>query len=304
MSEKQEQQAPETRDKSAPEMAPAAATVLVPEESKTVCRNCGAALTGQFCAECGQKEVNLNPTMLDLVHEIWHELLHVDGKLLPSVRMLLTSPGALTLEHYAGRRARYISPMRLYLVSSILFFAIAAITPDVNFHVTAGAAPKSGWNIGLTNTQRSSDPKLLREHGFDSQEQFQEAVRDKVMAWMPRLMFLLVPLFAALVGLVERSLRWNYPRHLHFALHFHATWFLLLIISRVIRVITFQKFGLVISAIFTVAIVVYFVLALRRTYSVTLGGAIWRTLAVGGSYGVFFFMALLGIVLMTLIGKT
>ena len=283
--------------------ASVSAAAAVPEVERSACRNCGAVLTGQFCAECGQKDVNLNPTMLDFVHEVWHELLHVDGKLIPTVRMLLTAPGALTLEYYAGRRARYISPMRLYLVFSILFFAVAAITPDVNFRVTVSAAPKSGWTVDLNSANRSSDPMELHKHGFESQEQFQQAVRDKVKDWMPRLMFLLVPLFAALVGLVERNLRWNYPRHMHFALHLHATWFLLLIISRVIRILTFQKLSLVISIFFAMVMVGYFVLALRRTYSVTLGGAIWRTLAIGGSYGVFFVMALLGIVLMTLNGK-
>ena len=56
-----------------------------------------------------------------------HELLHVDGKIFRSVRLLLMRPGLLTHEYFRGRRARYISPIRLYLIFSVAFFAAAAL---------------------------------------------------------------------------------------------------------------------------------------------------------------------------------
>jgi hypothetical protein len=262
-------------------------------ETKT-CRNCGAGLTGLFCAICGQKVVDLNPTLNHFLHEVWHELTHVDGKLIPSVRMLLTSPGALTLEHYAGRRARYISPMRLYLVFSILYFAIAAITPSSNFKVTVSAKQQSGWSV---ETDRQSDTEELRKLGYESQKELQQAVSDAIVRWLPRMMFLLVPLFAALIALSVRHLKWNYPRHVHFALHLHTTWFMLLTVSSLARLIPYQLIGQVVATIVGVWIFVYFMLALRRAYSLPYAGALWRTMAVGLSYGVLLILSLFIIVM-------
>ena len=48
------------------------------------------------------------------------------------------------------------------------------------------------------------------------------AVDDARTAWLPRVLFVLVPFFAWLVSLARRSSGRHYPAHLVFALHFHA----------------------------------------------------------------------------------
>lgn len=93
------------------------------------CPNCGRALDGAFCAACGQKNTSINPTLHDFAHDFVHELLHVDAKIFRSVRLLLTRPGFLTREYFEGRRARYVSPVRLYLIFSVVYFAAAAVSP-------------------------------------------------------------------------------------------------------------------------------------------------------------------------------
>src|SRR5262245_42160878 len=79
------------------------------------CHNCGIRLTGPYCSACGQKSVPLSLTFHDFLHEFTHEMFHVDGRLFQSVRRLLLSPGFLTREYVQGRRAQWISPIRLYL---------------------------------------------------------------------------------------------------------------------------------------------------------------------------------------------
>src|SRR5262252_4987894 len=59
-----------------------------------------------------------------LSHEALHEFAHVDGKIIQTVKLLVTKPGRLTTEFLAGRRARFISPVRLYLTCSLIFFAL------------------------------------------------------------------------------------------------------------------------------------------------------------------------------------
>src|SRR5678816_4577040 len=95
----------------------------------TACPNCGAALDGAFCAQCGQKAAPLNPSLSQFIHELFHEIAHVDGKILQSVRLLFTRPGFLSREQFEGRRARYVSPIRLYLIFSVVYFGAAAFAP-------------------------------------------------------------------------------------------------------------------------------------------------------------------------------
>jgi len=74
------------------------------------CPNCGRPLDGAFCATCGQKVRSLNPTLHDLLLDLTHELLHVDGKIFQSVRLLLMRPGFLTREYFEGRGYRVPLP--------------------------------------------------------------------------------------------------------------------------------------------------------------------------------------------------
>ena len=62
----------------------------------SLCPNCGAMRSGAYCAACGQKAAPLNPTIADFLHDLTHELLHVDGKIFRSVRLLLTRPATRT----------------------------------------------------------------------------------------------------------------------------------------------------------------------------------------------------------------
>jgi hypothetical protein len=95
----------------------------------TTCPNCDARLGDNYCPHCGQKVTPINPSLHDFLHDLTHELLHVDGKIFQSVRLLLTRPGFLTAEYFRGRRATYVSPIRLYLIFSVAFFAVSSLAP-------------------------------------------------------------------------------------------------------------------------------------------------------------------------------
>jgi Protein of unknown function (DUF3667). len=93
---------------------------LVPTDTAApakVCTNCGFAVVDVYCARCGEKQPNHHDlTMGHFAHEVAHELLHVDSKLFSTMRDLVARPGALTAEYFAGRKKRYIAPLRLFLV--------------------------------------------------------------------------------------------------------------------------------------------------------------------------------------------
>ncbi|MEO5958205.1 MAG: DUF3667 domain-containing protein [Opitutaceae bacterium] len=95
-----------------------------------MCANCGALRQGPFCSQCGQKQAHSNPSLEEFFHDVLHELVHLDGKIWHSVVYLLARPGFLTRERFEGRRIRYVSPLRLYLTFSLIYFAVAAFVPS------------------------------------------------------------------------------------------------------------------------------------------------------------------------------
>ncbi len=94
------------------------------------CANCAAPMQGEFCHECGQSI----HTVLKPVHHMFEDtletFLHVDGRVLHTLPPLLTKPGFLTLEYFAGRRQRYVPPFRLMFVLCLLAFFLTHIAID------------------------------------------------------------------------------------------------------------------------------------------------------------------------------
>ncbi|MGH8370616.1 MAG: DUF3667 domain-containing protein, partial [Gammaproteobacteria bacterium] len=100
------------------------------------CLNCGTPLTGKYCVECGQPNHTYVAPLWETVEEFFGNHFGFDTKFFHSIVPLLIRPGFLTREYCAGRRERYIKPLRLYLFSSILFFFCAAmLLPEGNFNI-------------------------------------------------------------------------------------------------------------------------------------------------------------------------
>ena len=97
------------------------------------CRNCGAALTGQYCASCGQRDKHRMISLLELFRDFIGDLFELDSRIWRSLIPLLFRPGLLTLEYLSGRRVRYTPPLRMYLVLSLVFFVVVTTGQDINF---------------------------------------------------------------------------------------------------------------------------------------------------------------------------
>jgi hypothetical protein len=87
------------------------------------CLNCGASLAGSFCQHCGQK-AQVHRTISAIMHDVLHGALHLDGKLWHTLPLLALKPGELTRRYIEGERARFVSPMALFLFSVFLMFAV------------------------------------------------------------------------------------------------------------------------------------------------------------------------------------
>ncbi|MEO1489638.1 MAG: DUF3667 domain-containing protein, partial [Pseudomonadota bacterium] len=87
------------------------------------CANCGAQLTGPYCNQCGQK-ANVHRTLTAIGHDLMHGVLHLDGKLAHTLPLLAFKPGKLTRRFIEGERAKFVSPMAMFLFSVFAMFAV------------------------------------------------------------------------------------------------------------------------------------------------------------------------------------
>jgi hypothetical protein len=252
------------------------------------CLNCGAPLHGAFCGACGQRSVPANPTVSELAGDAWRELSGYDGRIAATFRGLL-HPGRLTLEYLHGRRARYLSPVRLYLIVSLIYFLIAATAPQIG----------GGLRIGLTNSDRDG-PQVLTEQ--DRAEMLKDlgdvpsvvrpmvrsiaedpdAFRARLFAIMPRVFFGMLPVFAAIVALFYRRSR--FPAALVFAVHAHAFAFLIFSLAEAAKFSSSATAANIVELIALVAFSVYAPLAQKRVFGGSWPAIVAKSTGIGFLY--------------------
>jgi hypothetical protein len=278
------------------------------------CLNCGAPLTGPFCAACGQRDIPPYPSTRELVVDAFTELSGWDGRLASTVRALVRRPGMLTREFLEGRRARYISPLRLYLMFSLVYFVLAAGSPEVRLgsgetvavglHVSGNAQPSApasrpervanaaGQALesgrALTPAERDSVLAEIARAPALMQPFLRRAVVDPagfkrgILETMPRMLFALLPVFAGIVALFFRGRK--YPEHLYFAIHLHAFIFLALAAIELVKYTRSAGAVLVASAVALPSIPIYATVAFRRVYGDSLVRTLVKEAAIAAIY--------------------
>lgn len=216
---------------------------LDPQRAATACLECGALVTDRYCGRCGQEHLDPEPPAGKLLRASLTDAFGADATLWRTLRTLLASPGLLTLEYLAGRRRRYLPPLRLYLLASLPFATLAVTTP-------AGQSM-----IKITPSGELAARTLeVRETFFD--------------VW-PLLLVAAVPAFAAVYALLLRGMRASYTRHLVFTLHFHAFGFVALSVAQVVWYVPPPWLGRLLSALCLLAPIPYVAIALRRAYALS-----------------------------------
>lgn len=251
-----------------------------PPPAAVTCQDCGRPVTGKYCAECGQSVGVHALTVGEVFHDVVHSVLHLDSRVWRTLRSLLLRPGELSRAFIAGQRQRYLPPFRLYLVISIVFFALTAMLPQSS-QAPLFQVDKSGEVVVAPVTPRlpkegdappaPSDTKSTRQEleqvaaqvergmpageipggvsinlGWPRLDLLLEEAAGKIrqdggrrlaqlfFATMPKLMFLFLPLMAAVAQFFYRRPRRLYAEHLVLFLHVHAFVFLLLSITTLI----------------------------------------------------------------------
>jgi hypothetical protein len=234
-----------------------------PLSSPSVCTNCDASGAEVFCPRCGEQQPSHHDYSTGhLVGHAFHELVHLDSKLFTTLRLLITQPGALTVEYFAGRKSRYIAPLRLFLVLFAIFFvAYTSYKPLAIFSIeTAGKRDEKAVGQLL-------DMVAKRKHL--TREQVAERIDEK---WQHAISLLQLGNIIA-VGLVLAMVNIGSERHLAehfvFAAHFMSFSFFTSLALWPIRYWTGlgPSFGATaITVASSLALFVYMYLAMKRYY--------------------------------------
>ena len=189
------------------------------------------------------------PSAREFLHEFVAHYVALEGKLWRTLALLLFRPGALSNEYIAGRRVRYVEPLRVYLTFSILFFAILKFSnPDVFFTVPGQQAQVSAHGAHQApenNTSRmqvsilGQTPTLPRQWQDFVQlptAEKQKLVVESFFHYAPYAMFCLMPLFALFLKILYLGSGRRYGEHFLFALHTNAFAFITMSLMTLIPV--------------------------------------------------------------------
>jgi hypothetical protein len=300
------------------------------------CANCGAPLTGPYCAECGQHAHESSRAIGTLFHDAWHIVTHVDSRFWRTIGMLLTKPGNLTREYFAERRARYLPPFRLYLVLSLIFFALASLTGAGSHNrardadATRGASAEARAAAATEATDATAE---LAGAGSDLNFDLKDCDGVQAFGWrwleraltvacrraaadhgrsaarafganIPKMMFVFLPLMALFMLLLYWRPRRYYVEHLVYFLHTHSALFLVFTLQMLAGLAT-RPWPALRPAVDVVefGVSVYAVWYVYRSMRVYYGQRRSLTgvklVAVGFVYFVFLSMTLLGTLLVS-----
>jgi hypothetical protein len=259
-----------------------------------VCANCKHTFNEgeNFCPNCGQENHSPNQPIKHYASELIESLLHLDSKILYTVKTMLMYPGKITREYNDNMRARYTPPVRLYVFISLIFFVLIQIptknermiintrsntsTDQDSISLLTDALPgeKSsskdsiikinllGINLRMTQAELEQfkrgnpedlDSLITTSHlnpnyftrtffkqiikSLNSEDNFEERLKEKCIKFGSLSLFLLMPYFALLLSLAYYRRKNNYYEYLIFSIHYHTVVFLILSLILIINII-------------------------------------------------------------------
>ncbi len=134
---------------------------------ETACLNCGCDLTGDYCHCCGQK-AHVHRTLRAFGHDLLHGALHFEGKIWTTLPLLVWRPGELTRRYIDGERAKFVSPVALFLFIVFLMFAAMGLTGALDTSTTKIQADLAGEVAearGLVTELEADRAEAVREGG-------------------------------------------------------------------------------------------------------------------------------------------
>ena len=101
----------------------------MPEPEPWICAACNTTVSTPYCPRCGERPLRARElTLRGLFDLLVQAFTSIDGRLIRSLRYLVSRPGFLTVAYLQGRRKPYVGPVPLFLIANVMFFATESLT--------------------------------------------------------------------------------------------------------------------------------------------------------------------------------
>ena len=235
------------------------------------CKNCDHPLEAdhKFCPNCGQDVQDSAASLSAFFTHFLNDYFTFDSKIVRSFTPLITKPGFLTEEFLKGRRVRYITPLRMYIFVSIVFFLVLSLLGDGSEIETEEVF----WDVFFGN-------------------------------YLPKIFFGLLPLFALILYALYWRRKEKYVKHFVFSLHFHAFLFLItlafILIGELFDLMHLVIVNQILSGLVTAAFVVYLFFSMKKVYGQSIGKTLLKLFLLLLTYtGVLVVIVTLALLLLT-----
>ena len=293
------------------------------------CPNCGYQLQGQFCFQCGQNQRDMNRFFWSLVNETFEDIFSLNSRFSRTVSNLILRPGFISNEYVSGRKARYIPPLRLYLVTSLILFLFLTaqnalmgtegkvpVTIDTTgvTEVTASDSASAGESseaqindtiekeLGNIEIEFLSDQQVetlkakIREQASKTYHVLKEepsVIYSILLDTLPSMMFVLLPLFALLMKLTYLSSGRYYTEHLVFTLHSQCFVYIMVLTTQILQLIdsssTLGTIASWITFFLNLWVPLYLILALKLFYGQGLAITLFKFVFLSLMYSILLF---------------
>jgi hypothetical protein len=223
------------------------------------CANCAAELTGEYCQECGQKRIHDNEFSLKVFFgRLINDFTDLDSsKIVRTFVAMVAKPGLLAKEFLGGRRGGFVSPVKLYLTFSAIYFLFAWSALADARGGSAQRAARSTFVVA-TAKQRGIEPTVLADKIYQKAEKYASALR-----------FGSVLISGLFLAALYFRLKKYYVEHLIFSLYYYSFDFFIKSVFAVAFIGT-AAFGVKLSPqilnIFYPVAFIYLLFAIRRVY--------------------------------------
>lgn len=257
------------------------------------CLNCGTTVTGKYCQNCGQENIEVKETFFQIVYHFIEDITHFDGKLIKTLKYLITKPGFLTKEYVSGKRASYIHPIRMYLFISAIFFLFIFSGEqklvDVNTKQSNSSKIVFGdstyGTLAAYDSAQSKLPKQKKDNWLTSKLIKQQIIinnkfgndQNKILAALidnfkhnfSKILYLSLPIFAFFLWILyKRNRSYYFADHMIFSIHLYCAYFIIIFIFTLLDLVVkfFTPSTGILEFIYFVSLFLYFYKAVRNFY--------------------------------------
>ena len=253
---------------------------------KIKCPNCEKEFDSNFnyCPYCGQKNIDPDPKLKHFLSEFLSANFNLDSKIFITLKALLLKPAELSKAFLAGKREKYLTPVRLYFVVSLVYFFLLSINLDkdagiVEINETNTELNDSTNNLSIfidevnPDTLSSMEKKVYHNIKLlktpTGQQMFKQILKKNISLGM----FAFIPLTALILFMLFRKKTVYYIPNLIFAIHLQSLiflWFSFLILIGFILDFTILK---VVGLLFLAYIIFRWI---KAFYETSLAKTIWK----------------------------